>query len=132
MVSSGMADRSALIRRCAPAFPPPSRAELHALLADFEQSVATGQHRSHGWPQSAYRVSKLALNVLCETLSRDLADDPRDLVINACCPGWVKTDMGTERRSQRRRRRRHAGLAGDAARRRSPRWFFRDCAVASW
>ncbi|HNO69327.1 MAG TPA: SDR family NAD(P)-dependent oxidoreductase [Pseudomonadota bacterium] len=134
MVSSGMADRSALGPSLRARFSTPlSRAELHALLADFEQSVATGQHRAHGWPQSAYRVSKLALNVLCETLSRELADDPRDLVINACCPGWVKTDMGgpSADRSVEEGADTPVWLATLPAD--GPRGgFFRDRAVASW
>jgi NAD(P)-dependent dehydrogenase (short-subunit alcohol dehydrogenase family) len=40
----------------------------------------------------AYRLSKVALNVL----TRMLADSTRgtDILINTCHPGWVKTDMG--------------------------------------
>lgn len=41
---------------------------------------------------SAYRISKTALNAL----TRILADELRgtNLLVNAMCPGWVKTDMG--------------------------------------
>lgn len=95
MLSSGMGDRSALGPKLRARFMSPmTRAELTALLAEFEQAVAVGQHRAKGWPQSAYRVSKIALNVLTETLARDLATDPRKLLVNSCCPGWVRTDMG--------------------------------------
>jgi NAD(P)-dependent dehydrogenase (short-subunit alcohol dehydrogenase family) len=40
----------------------------------------------------AYRLSKVALNVL----TRMLADSTRgmDILVNTCHPGWVKTDMG--------------------------------------
>jgi len=40
----------------------------------------------------AYRLSKAALNAL----TRMLADAQRgmDILVNACTPGWVKTDMG--------------------------------------
>ncbi len=95
MVSSGMADRSVLgpkLRaRFAALF---RRADLAAQLSAFEQAVATGQHRQQGWPQSAYRVSKIALNVLTEVLVQELASDSRKLLVNSCCPGWVRTDMG--------------------------------------
>lgn len=41
---------------------------------------------------AAYRLSKAAMNVL----TRMLADATRgtDILVNACSPGWVKTDMG--------------------------------------
>ncbi len=38
----------------------------------------------------AYRVSKAALNALTVML----ADEFRELSVNAVCPGWVRTDMG--------------------------------------
>ncbi len=39
-----------------------------------------------------YRASKAALNVLTRTLAREL--EPRGIMVNSICPGWVKTDMG--------------------------------------
>ena len=39
-----------------------------------------------------YRASKAALNVLTRTLAREL--EPRGVMVNSICPGWVKTDMG--------------------------------------
>jgi len=41
---------------------------------------------------SAYRISETALNAL----TRILADELRgtNILVNAMCPGWVKTDMG--------------------------------------
>ncbi len=63
---------------------------LIALLGEFERSVSDGRHLADGWPNSAYRVSKAALNALTRILARQSAR----LHINAVCPGWVKTDMG--------------------------------------
>jgi NAD(P)-dependent dehydrogenase (short-subunit alcohol dehydrogenase family) len=40
----------------------------------------------------SYRVSKAALNALTLVLARDLRPDR--VLVNACCPGWVRTDMG--------------------------------------
>ncbi len=39
-----------------------------------------------------YSLSKLALNGLTLALARQLRDTP--ILVNAVCPGWVRTDMG--------------------------------------
>jgi len=69
------------------------RAAIDQLLARFRAGVANGGPPD-GWPRSAYRVSKLALNAYTRHLAKALADDPRRLRVNAVCPGWVRTDMG--------------------------------------
>jgi len=43
-----------------------------------------------GYP--GYRVSKTALNAVTRMLAAELKDSR--IVVNAVCPGWVKTDMG--------------------------------------
>jgi NAD(P)-dependent dehydrogenase (short-subunit alcohol dehydrogenase family) len=40
----------------------------------------------------AYRVSKAALNMLTASLAAELRGRP--ILVNACCPGWLRTDMG--------------------------------------
>ena len=40
----------------------------------------------------AYRVSKIALNALVRVWAPELG--ARQIIINAVCPGWVRTDMG--------------------------------------
>jgi carbonyl reductase 1 len=92
MVSSGMGELSA--------YSPALRARfldggltvpaLEDLVAEFEGAVKEQRHEREGWPSSAYRVSKAALNALTRILARD--NPP--LRINAVCPGWVRTDMG--------------------------------------
>ncbi len=42
----------------------------------------------------AYNSSKSALNGLTVALAKDLAGDR--ISVNSTCPGWVKTDMGSE------------------------------------
>jgi NAD(P)-dependent dehydrogenase (short-subunit alcohol dehydrogenase family) len=45
------------------------------------------------WPGTpAYAVSKAALNMLTLKMSHDLAD--HRILVNAVCPGWVRTRMG--------------------------------------
>ena len=63
---------------------------LVALVGEFLVAVKAGRHEAEGWPSSAYRVSKAALNALTRILARHSAR----VHINSVCPGWVKTDMG--------------------------------------
>ena len=45
------------------------------------------------WPGTpAYSVSKAALNMLTLKMAADLKPD--GILVNAVCPGWVRTDMG--------------------------------------
>jgi carbonyl reductase 1 len=96
MVSSGMGELSsvsdALRKRLLD--PALSRGELVSLMQSFVREVAGGTHAKGGWPSSAYRVSKVGLNALTRVLARELASDPRRILVNAVCPGWVRTAMG--------------------------------------
>ncbi|MEA5520858.1 SDR family NAD(P)-dependent oxidoreductase, partial [Limnoraphis robusta] len=59
-------------------------------------NVSSGMGQLNGMNSGyvGYRVSKTAVNAL----TRILADEVRDLdiLVNAVCPGWVKTRMGGE------------------------------------
>jgi NAD(P)-dependent dehydrogenase (short-subunit alcohol dehydrogenase family) len=43
---------------------------------------------------TAYRTSKAALNMLTELFAKELAQTP--IKINSVCPGWVRTEMGSD------------------------------------
>ncbi len=42
----------------------------------------------------AYRSSKAALNAMTVLLARELEKDYPKVLVNAACPGWVKTELG--------------------------------------
>lgn len=57
-----------------------------------QESVQQGSETANGFaaPGRAYSFSKACVNAFTRILARN---NP-DLIINCCCPGWVKTDMG--------------------------------------
>lgn len=55
-------------------------------------SSGMGQLSHMGTGTPAYRISKTALNGLTAHLAVELKNDK--ILVNAVCPGWVKTDMG--------------------------------------
>lgn len=67
--------------------------QLRSLVSDFVQHAKVGDHEKFGWPSWAYGVSKLALTKASYILGEMVASDPRHIVMNACCPGYVETDM---------------------------------------
>lgn len=72
-----------------------NRSSLVALMQSFVSDVAAGVHNeSRGWPSNAYSVSKVGMNALVRVLARELDRDPRRILVNAACPGWVRTRMG--------------------------------------
>ncbi|XP_060496454.2 carbonyl reductase [NADPH] 3 [Panthera onca] len=70
--------------------------DLVDLMKKFVEDANNEVHEREGWPSSAYGVSKLGVTVLSRILARHL-DEKRKadrILLNACCPGWVKTDLG--------------------------------------
>jgi NAD(P)-dependent dehydrogenase (short-subunit alcohol dehydrogenase family) len=55
-------------------------------------SSGMGQLDEMGGHAPSYRLSKVGLNALTRMLSAEL--DGENILVNSCCPGWVRTDMG--------------------------------------
>jgi NAD(P)-dependent dehydrogenase (short-subunit alcohol dehydrogenase family) len=55
-------------------------------------SSALGRMATLGAGTPAYRISKVALNAATAVFAAEMAGTA--VKINACCPGWVATDMG--------------------------------------
>uniref|UniRef100_A0A8C9PM89 Carbonyl reductase (NADPH) n=1 Tax=Spermophilus dauricus TaxID=99837 RepID=A0A8C9PM89_SPEDA len=76
--------------------------DLVDLMKKFVEDTRNEVHEREGWPNSAYGVSKLGVTVLSRILARRL-DEKRKadrILLNACCPGWVKTDMAGDQGSR--------------------------------
>lgn len=96
MLSSGMGHVSCLSKELQREVLSPTldRAGLLAFTKRFVDAIASDAHRAEGWPGNAYSVSKVAMNGYVRVLARELAADPRGILVNSCDPGWVRTDMG--------------------------------------
>jgi NAD(P)-dependent dehydrogenase (short-subunit alcohol dehydrogenase family) len=96
MISSGMGELSGVRgeARARIADPALTREGLIALVESFVTDVAAGTQARRGWPSNAYSVSKIALNALVRVLAKELAGDPRRILVNSENPGWVRTRMG--------------------------------------
>jgi NAD(P)-dependent dehydrogenase (short-subunit alcohol dehydrogenase family) len=68
-----------------------TRAALAGLMVELVNAVERGRHAKSGWPESAYNISKAALNALVRVLAHELGTRAR---VNAVSPGWARTDMG--------------------------------------
>jgi NAD(P)-dependent dehydrogenase (short-subunit alcohol dehydrogenase family) len=55
-------------------------------------SSGMGQLDDMGGHAPGYRISKVSLNALTRMLDSELAGE--NILVNSCCPGWVRTDMG--------------------------------------
>ncbi|XP_051047873.1 carbonyl reductase [NADPH] 1 [Phodopus roborovskii] len=69
--------------------------ELVGLMNKFVGDTKKGIHEKEGWPNSAYGVTKIGVTVLSRIHARKLSEQRRGdkILLNACCPGWVRTDM---------------------------------------
>ncbi len=61
-------------------------------------SSGLGQMSEMGAGYAGYRLSKAALNALTCMVADELTSE--NIIVNACCPGWVRTDMGGKHASR--------------------------------
>lgn len=69
------------------------------LMAQYQIAVDAGTAEKDGWPTSAYAVSKTGVigATMCLGKQVQRTMPKRGLCMNACCPGYVKTDMTKQR-----------------------------------
>ena len=71
--------------------------ELVGLMNKFVEDTKNGVHRKEGWKDNkTYGVAKLGITALSRIQARKLSEQRGGdkILLNACCPGWVRTDMG--------------------------------------
>uniref|UniRef100_H0X4T3 Carbonyl reductase (NADPH) n=1 Tax=Otolemur garnettii TaxID=30611 RepID=H0X4T3_OTOGA len=98
-VSSMMSVRA--LKSCSPELQKKFRSEtiteeeLVGLMNKFVEDTKKGVHEKEGWPNSAYGVTKIGVTVLSRIHARKLSEQRKGdrILLNACCPGWVRTDM---------------------------------------
>ena len=76
--------------RMAKAMLPMMRAAGYGRIVNVSSGAGAFSEAGGGVP--AYRVSKAALNMLTHTLASEL--EGSGILVNAVCPGWVRTGMG--------------------------------------
>lgn len=67
--------------------------DVSALMERYSKAVHAGTHERDGWPSSAYAVSKAGAIGLTLAIAREQEKEGRGVLVNACCPGYVNTDM---------------------------------------
>uniref|UniRef100_A0A8C0CIV6 Carbonyl reductase (NADPH) n=1 Tax=Balaenoptera musculus TaxID=9771 RepID=A0A8C0CIV6_BALMU len=73
--------------------------ELVGLMNKFVGDTKKGVHRKEGWPEITYGVMKIGVMVLSRIQARKLSEQRGGdkILLSACCPGWVRTDMAGPR-----------------------------------
>lgn len=71
--------------------------ELFDLVHEFEAAVADDSYAARGWPKWSYGISKLAVNLFHPIIGRNEDVLKRHIQVNVCCPGYVKTDMTSQK-----------------------------------
>jgi NAD(P)-dependent dehydrogenase (short-subunit alcohol dehydrogenase family) len=78
--------------RTTQAFLPPMRERGWGRIVNVSTELATRAHEQRGG--GVYAATKIALNATTRALAEDL--DGSGVLVNACSPGWCRTDMGGE------------------------------------
>jgi carbonyl reductase 1 len=64
-----------------------------ALMEKFTRDVEAGKEKAEGWPSAAYAVSKAGEIAFTKAIAQEEEKKGRGVLVNACCPGYVNTDM---------------------------------------
>ena len=98
-VSSAVSSLSLLHEHLQERFMKPSVSEhdVIALMDEFLEGVAAGNHTEKGWASWPNAIAKIAVNAVTRIHAKEMVESEKeDVIVNACCPGWVKTDMADE------------------------------------
>ncbi|KAI1304959.1 Carbonyl reductase [NADPH] 3 [Halotydeus destructor] len=69
---------------------------LSRIVERYMEDARSGRHLENGWRTNPYFESKVFLTALTRLQQKEFDEDPRDdLVVNACHPGYVATDLNS-------------------------------------
>jgi carbonyl reductase 1 len=71
--------------------------DITALMEEFKSAVKAGKEKEQGWPSAAYSVSKAGMTGMTKAIAKEEQRRGGQRLINACCPGYVDTDMTKHR-----------------------------------
>lgn len=72
--------------------------KVKGLIQKFIDAAQVGQHQEQGFANTAYGMSHIGITVMTFIQQRQMNNDTRDdIIINACCPGFVQTDMSSHK-----------------------------------
>ncbi|XP_060607126.1 carbonyl reductase [NADPH] 1-like [Ruditapes philippinarum] len=101
-VSSGASNMAA--KKCSSALnakfltPDLDVAKVEQMMTEFVNSAKDGTFQKKGWCESAYGCSKIGVTLLSFAQQKEFDNDSRpDIIVNACCPGYVDTDMSSHK-----------------------------------
>ncbi|KAL8706793.1 MAG: hypothetical protein Q9201_000219 [Fulgogasparrea decipioides] len=69
-------------------------ADITNLMEAFTAAVREGKEKEQGWPSAAYAVSKCGIIGMTRAIALQQSGN---VLVNSCCPGFVKTDMTKQR-----------------------------------
>ncbi|KAL4230729.1 NADH-cytochrome b5 reductase [Mactra antiquata] len=71
--------------------------KVEQLMTDFVNAAKSGTAKDKGWPEYSYGVTKIGVTLMTFVQQKELNKDESrsDIVVNACCPGYVSTDMSS-------------------------------------
>lgn len=67
--------------------------DVTVIMRDFASAVEQGREKDAGFPSAAYAVSKAGCIGGTKALARKESEAGGKRLVNACCPGYVNTDM---------------------------------------
>ncbi|CAF9912748.1 MAG: hypothetical protein ALECFALPRED_008294 [Alectoria fallacina] len=71
--------------------------DVTALMKAFTKAVEEGKENERGWPSMGYAVSKSGIVGMTRALALEEKEKGSGVLVNSCCPGFVKTDMTRQR-----------------------------------
>ena len=67
--------------------------DITKLMGRFQSAVDAAKEKKQGWPSAGYAVSKAGVVGMTKAIGTVEKEKGSKVLINSCCPGYVKIDM---------------------------------------